>query len=152
MGRRRGRSRAGLVGRARGTVARRADLALAGRARIQLVGDLRRHPLGQQPLPDVAVAAAARRWAFPAALPGPVDRRRSRDARRRGDPREAGGPRSLRGVLHSRAVRLRGARMKDRSEEHTSELQSHLNLVCRLLLEKKKKNKINNYKNKNYII
>src|SRR5207237_10446398 len=30
-----------------------------------------------------------------------------------------------------------------RSEEHTSELQSHLNLVCRLLLEKKKKK---NYK------
>src|SRR5260370_23168549 len=29
----------------------------------------------------------------------------------------------------------------DRSEEHTSELQSHLNLVCRLLLEKKKKRK-----------
>src|SRR5260370_9643036 len=27
-----------------------------------------------------------------------------------------------------------------RSEEHTSELQSHLNLVCRLLLEKKKEN------------
>src|SRR5260370_14303039 len=27
-----------------------------------------------------------------------------------------------------------------RSEEHTSELQSHLNLVCRLLLEKKKQN------------
>src|SRR5260370_12052561 len=30
------------------------------------------------------------------------------------------------------------ARESDRSEEHTSELQSHLNLVCRLLLEKKK--------------
>src|SRR5690242_21086870 len=29
-----------------------------------------------------------------------------------------------------------------RSEEHTSELQSHVNLVCRLLLEKKKKNTI----------
>src|SRR5207237_1603921 len=29
-------------------------------------------------------------------------------------------------------------RHRDRSEEHTSELQSHLNLVCRLLLEKKK--------------
>src|SRR5260370_15512679 len=29
----------------------------------------------------------------------------------------------------------------ERSEEHTSELQSHLNLVCRLLLEKKKKQK-----------
>src|SRR5260221_4674765 len=28
----------------------------------------------------------------------------------------------------------------DRSEEHTSELQSHSDLVCRLLLEKKKKN------------
>src|SRR5690242_21074098 len=27
----------------------------------------------------------------------------------------------------------------ERSEEHTSELQSHVNLVCRLLLEKKKK-------------
>src|SRR6266571_6905847 len=31
---------------------------------------------------------------------------------------------------------------RSRSEEHTSELQSHVNLVCRLLLEKKKK-KIN---------
>src|SRR5260370_11660389 len=37
---------------------------------------------------------------------------------------------------------LIGARLEERfvsrSEEHTSELQSHLNLVCRLLLEKKK--------------
>src|SRR5260221_7549078 len=31
---------------------------------------------------------------------------------------------------------------KWRSEEHTSELQSHSDLVCRLLLEKKKKKKI----------
>src|SRR5438477_4959825 len=31
-----------------------------------------------------------------------------------------------------------------RSEEHTSELQSHVNLVCRLLLEKKKKKKNTN--------
>src|SRR5260370_22568218 len=31
-----------------------------------------------------------------------------------------------------------GGNPKIRSEEHTSELQSHLNLVCRLLLEKKK--------------
>mgnify|MGYP000586536882 CR=1 FL=1 len=30
---------------------------------------------------------------------------------------------------------------KERSEEHTSELQSHSDLVCRLLLEKKKKKK-----------
>src|SRR5205809_6765240 len=32
------------------------------------------------------------------------------------------------------------AMSEDRSEEHTSELQSRLHLVCRLLLEKKKKN------------
>src|SRR5260370_23153991 len=32
------------------------------------------------------------------------------------------------------------AMLGSRSEEHTSELQSHLNLVCRLLLEKKTKN------------
>src|SRR5260370_27966952 len=35
--------------------------------------------------------------------------------------------------------RLYPAAGRLRSEEHTSELQSHLNLVCRLLLEKKKK-------------
>src|SRR6266571_7009598 len=34
---------------------------------------------------------------------------------------------------------------QQRSEEHTSELQSHVNLVCRLLLEKKKKKKDKNY-------
>src|SRR2546422_3029284 len=33
---------------------------------------------------------------------------------------------------------LRGAAARSRSEEHTSELQSRLHLVCRLLLEKKK--------------
>src|SRR5256886_11461552 len=33
-----------------------------------------------------------------------------------------------------------GARLEERSEEHTSELQSQSNLVCRLLLEKKKNN------------
>src|SRR5690242_21526071 len=36
-------------------------------------------------------------------------------------------------------VLLRGG-SRLRSEEHTSELQSHVNLVCRLLLEKKKTN------------
>src|SRR2546429_2488838 len=34
----------------------------------------------------------------------------------------------------------RGDIFRYRSEEHTSELQSRLHLVCRLLLEKKKKN------------
>src|SRR2546421_1207219 len=33
----------------------------------------------------------------------------------------------------------------DRSEEHTSELQSRSDLVCRLLLEKKKKNRDNRH-------
>src|SRR5260370_28670449 len=32
-----------------------------------------------------------------------------------------------------------------RSEEHTSELQSHLNIVCRLLLEKKKKKNVHDF-------
>src|SRR5690242_20852361 len=36
------------------------------------------------------------------------------------------------------AVNLRLTYEELRSEEHTSELQSHVNLVCRLLLEKKK--------------
>src|SRR2546422_8496034 len=36
------------------------------------------------------------------------------------------------------------AKKTERSEEHTSELQSRLHLVCRLLLEKKKK-KVNKY-------
>src|SRR2546422_3704804 len=37
-----------------------------------------------------------------------------------------------------RKVELAGPEDADRSEEHTSELQSRLHLVCRLLLEKKK--------------
>ena len=40
--------------------------------------------------------------------------------------------------LHLRRVQLHGIRVA-RSEEHTSELQSLVNLVCRLLLEKKNK-------------
>src|SRR5260370_14361662 len=35
--------------------------------------------------------------------------------------------------------------VRKRSEEHTSELQSHLNIVCRLLLEKKKKRRMNQH-------
>src|SRR2546422_2394901 len=42
---------------------------------------------------------------------------------------------------HMRSSRWTTARRTGRSEEHTSELQSRLHLVCRLLLEKKKKNK-----------
>src|SRR5260370_16629964 len=51
----------------------------------------------------------------------------------------------IQGFLHSDlSARIRitlKALNQKRSEEHTSELQSHLNLVCRLLLEKKKHQK-----------
>src|SRR5690242_21400654 len=47
------------------------------------------------------------------------------------------------GRMHLRALgpagRVSITDVVERSEEHTSELQSHVNLVCRLLLEKKKK-------------
>src|SRR5690242_21309911 len=62
--------------------------------------------------------------------PAAVDRRRARGvADGYADPDSA-------------AAARRRARREDeiRSEEHTSELQSHVNLVCRLLLEKKKQN------------
>src|SRR2546422_5316386 len=46
-------------------------------------------------------------------------------------------------AAHLRARRPpRSRRLRSRSEEHTSELQSRLHLVCRLLLEKKKKENI----------
>src|SRR2546426_6629864 len=40
------------------------------------------------------------------------------------------------------AAGLEAAQSRSRSEEHTSELQSPCNLVCRLLLEKKKKHRL----------
>src|SRR5437667_5370397 len=57
----------------------------------------------------------------------------------------------LRGVVrHSRKTRSPSSlfehrQQRNRSEEHTSELQSHHDLVCRLLLEKKKKKKSKEY-------
>src|SRR5438876_8176139 len=50
----------------------------------------------------------------------------------RSEPRGPGGKRPVDRLQHRAAVRAR-------SEEHTSELQSPVHLVCRLLLEKKKK-------------
>src|SRR5438477_3321557 len=55
---------------------------------------------------------------------------------RRRSPRGRAGP-----------PRARARYRPPRSEEHTSELQSHVNLVCRLLLEKKKKKQL--YENLN---
>src|SRR5205085_5418612 len=45
------------------------------------------------------------------------------------------------GAVPSPEVSRRAGKGEIRSEEHTSELQSQSNLVCRLLLEKKKKKK-----------
>src|SRR5690606_42011362 len=82
--------------------------------------------------------------------------RRSSDLRQAPDPRSSGAvPGGLRlhragrlrpelrrlprpGVLRVPGAWLPGAGADRRSEEHTSELQSRENLVCRLLLEKKK--------------
>ena len=47
----------------------------------------------------------------------------------------------LKPLLSAKYVCIGSAVVMNRSEEHTSELQSHSDLVCRLLLEKKKKNK-----------
>src|SRR5690242_21424650 len=43
--------------------------------------------------------------------------------------------------LRTTGIRSCSFAIASRSEEHTSELQSHVNLVCRLLLEKKKRHK-----------
>src|SRR5438477_7532206 len=55
------------------------------------------------------------------------------------------GPLTLGRLLVGTVVLALIAAARRRSEEHTSELQSHVNLVCRLLLEKKKIKKHNNY-------
>src|SRR5437879_10972097 len=56
--------------------------------------------------------------------------------------REAAAPGKFRGIAASRGSEMQvkmSRRRPPRSEEHTSELQSPMYLVCRLLLEKKKK-------------
>src|SRR5205809_6183692 len=71
---------------------------------------------------------------------------------RKSGPSGSGRPRSA----TSRAARAIALPATWRSEEHTSELQSRLHLVCRLLLEKKKKKrtKLQNkrIKKRNYIL
>src|SRR5690348_18200548 len=51
--------------------------------------------------------------------------------------------------MSSRSIRTMSRIESRRSEEHTSELQSPVHLVCRLLLEKKKKKKIHTHKQTN---
>src|SRR2546427_2915768 len=71
----------------------------------------------------------------------------------RGDPSSAGGDgrspeagrRTRERTARGRRLHARRARAPGRSEEHTSELQSQSNLVCRLLLEKKKERSVTRY-------
>src|SRR2546422_5745715 len=51
----------------------------------------------------------------------------------------AAAPPLVQAVIPSSSPRVAAVQFDGRSEEHTSELQSRLHLVCRLLLEKKKK-------------
>src|SRR5438874_10587534 len=74
-------------------------------------------------------------------------RRNIRAAKARGNRRPPGKPSLLPGTRVSRLSVHKSQRnhprapaRRTRSEEHTSELQSRRDLVCRLLLEKKKKN------------
>src|SRR5207302_11272012 len=112
---------------AAGLRARRAR-TLSARARHRYLRSRNREPA---PFLARGRALPARRGRFPRA---PAERRRARrrgaaPAERQARRRDRPGPLPFRGAHRSRG----------RSEEHTSELQSRENLVCRLLLEKKKK-------------
>src|SRR2546422_2659431 len=94
-------------------------------------GDLPRYrAVVHQPRASAAAPARARRDPQ-----SEVDTRVGRRAHLRND-------RGASGLVHlapARVGRTAGDLLLRRSEEHTSELQSRLHLVCRLLLEKKKK-------------
>src|SRR2546422_7117258 len=74
-------------------------------------------------------------------------RSRRRAAQARSVPRVARAVR--RGMGEARGGRADTRRGATRSEEHTSELQSRLHLVCRLLLEKKKTVKLTDQRERN---
>src|SRR5438034_4766497 len=76
----------------------------------------------------------------------PFPTRRSSDLVAGARAGSQGGRAGRRRHLPAREERAGRGTGRHRSEEHTSELQSHSDLVCRLLLEKKKKKK---KKNKN---
>src|SRR5690606_41755040 len=76
-----------------------------------------------------------------ACRPADPDDRLARIARDEGAGARCHGHRARARHHHQGEHRAPRIRRQERSEEHTSELQSRENLVCRLLLEKKKKKK-----------
>src|SRR5262249_56594453 len=96
--------------------------------------------------PTPAIYTLSLHDALPISLSGRGARRGALCRRRflRASHRRPGGRRR-------RGTCLAHARAENRSEEHTSELQLLTNLVCRLLLEKKKKNNQSNDTNKQVI-
>src|SRR5687768_17672580 len=75
---------------------------------------------------------------FRSSSPSPCRGRRSRAGSVGGAGVTGGGTWTTRGLPDRNRDGAPTARARARSEEHTSELQSRLHLVCRLLLEKKK--------------
>src|SRR5690606_41651605 len=72
-------------------------------------------------------------------------RHESRNRHGRREPLERAGEGCGGGRIRPQHVPAEEDRKVQRSEEHTSELQSRENLVCRLLLEKKKKKQMHDY-------
>src|SRR3989449_4357023 len=138
----------GIGGRAlRGPYARRAAAPLGPAPRDGWRAQVLGRPEGSLAQPRRQASRGPRRRppARVRRLRGNHPRRQLR--RRRGDrvgPRALGAARGSRGGDEKGKAAVRAARLQAqgqvRSEEHTSELQSRLHLVCRLLLEKKKKN------------
>src|SRR5207302_4584289 len=94
--------------------------------RIRRVGDSR-----------CLTSDGAKRYLSAAPRLSPIARRRDCDGAPRNGTKRAHGRRRC----EENDMRRLGQQVVARSEEHTSELQSRENLVCRLLLEKKKKKK-----------
>src|SRR6266478_6890450 len=137
---------AGEAGRITRTIARSGDRVAAEERR----GDRSRRGHADQSLRPWALVRRRRRKFSEGIGKRQPDGRRGAD-RTRGDARalrpdrevDAGrSGRSRRRDKRWPIARSPGSAREDRSEEHTSELQSQSNLVCRLLLEKKKKKKI----------
>src|SRR5690606_34059905 len=95
------------------------------------------HPEGEASAPP---GLGEREAIPPCAQAAPAGRRRPLRHCRRVRDRRLRHLAGRRGLVHRAGGRSRGPRLcrEARSEEHTSELQSRENLVCRLLLEKKK--------------